>query len=69
MAYAHTHDANPHWLPVLPDTDTDHVPGVTGLPLFGVTFEQLRDPLAFQKRMVAEHGLIYRAWIGGHNTN
>ena len=60
MAYAHTHEANPHWLPVLPDSATDHIPSEHGIPLFGTTFEQLRDPLAFQKRMVAKHGLIYR---------
>ena len=60
MAYAHTHEANPHWLPVLPDSETDQLPGENGLPIFGVTFEQLRGPLAFQKRMVAKHGLIYR---------
>ncbi len=60
MAYAHTHEANPHWLPRPSDTETNHVPGEKGLPLFGVTFEQLKDPLAFQKRMVAKHGAIYR---------
>ncbi len=60
MAYAHTHDANPHWLPRLPHGDTDHIPGEDGLPIFGKTFEQLRDPLGFQKRMVAKYGHMYR---------
>jgi cytochrome P450 len=60
MAHAHTHEANPHWLPVLPKAATESFPGEDGLPIFGKTFEQLRDPLGFQKRMVAKYGLIYR---------
>ncbi len=60
MAHAHTHDANPHWLPVLPKTATDAIPGEDGLPFFGKTFEQLRDPIGFQRRMVAKYGLMYR---------
>jgi cytochrome P450 len=60
MAYAHTHKANPHWLPVLGDDATDHVPGEDGMPIFGLTFEQLRDPRAMQKRMVDAYGPIYR---------
>jgi cytochrome P450 len=60
MAYAHTHAANPHWLPVNGKATTNHIPGEDGLPFFGKTFEQLKDPLAFQRKMVAKHGPIYR---------
>jgi cytochrome P450 len=60
MAHAHTHEANPHWLPMPPRATTDHVPGENGLPFVGLTFEQLKDPLAFQKRMVAAYGPVYR---------
>jgi hypothetical protein len=60
MAYAHTHAANPHWLPVNDKATTNHIPGEDGLPFFGKTFEQLKDPLAFQRKMVAKHGPIYR---------
>ncbi len=53
MAYAHTHDANPHWLPRLPRTATDEIPGTDGWPLVGTTFQQLRDPHAFTRKMAA----------------
>ena len=60
MAYAHTHDANPHWLPRLPRTATDEIPGTDGWPLVGTTFQQLRDPHAFTRKMAATYGPIYR---------
>jgi cytochrome P450 len=60
MAYAHTHKANPHWLPVPSRHETDHVPGEDGLPILGTTLEQLRDPHAFARRMSSTYGLIYR---------
>jgi cytochrome P450 len=60
VAYANTLKANPHWLPLLGNEATDAFPGRDGWPIFGVIFEQLRDPIAFQKRMVASYGMIYR---------
>jgi cytochrome P450 len=60
MAYATTHKANPHWLPIPQKSTTDHVPGEDGLPFVGTTLEQLRDPHAFAKRMSAAYGNIYR---------
>jgi cytochrome P450 len=60
MAYANTYAGNPHWLPANKPLDTDHIPGRDGWPYLGVTLEQLKDPLAFQKRMVAQFGPIYR---------
>jgi cytochrome P450 len=60
MPYAHTHEANPHWLPKPPKSAVEHVPGTEGLPLIGCTFEQLKDPHAFTRRMHATYGPIYR---------
>lgn len=60
MAHAHTHAANPHWLPVLPRSATDTIPGTDGLPLVGTTFEQLKDPHAFTRKMAATYGPVYR---------
>lgn len=60
MAYAHTHAANPHWLPPGQGQDIDHVPGRDGLPLFGTTLEQLKDPGAFTRKMVGQFGHVFR---------
>ena len=60
MAYAHTHTANPHWLPPKQGQDIDYVPGRDGGPLVGTTFEQLKDPHAFTRKMVGKFGHIYR---------
>ncbi|MFM7027129.1 MAG: cytochrome P450 [Chakrabartia sp.] len=68
MAYAHTHAANPHWLPRLPTSATDPIPGTDGLPLVGTTFEQLKDPHAFTRKMAATYGPIYRTRSFGGRT-
>ncbi len=60
MAYAHTHTANPHWLPPRQGQEIDYVPGRDGWPVVGTTLEQLKDPHAFTKKMVGEFGNIYR---------
>jgi cytochrome P450 len=60
MAYAHTHAANPHWLPARQGQDVGYVPGRDGWPLVGTTLEQLKDPHAFTKRMHDEFGPVYR---------
>ncbi len=60
MAYAHTHQANPHWLPIGPRAETDHIPGEDGLPFFGNTFALLKDPITFERRMVGKYGRIFR---------
>jgi cytochrome P450 len=60
MAYAHTHEANPHWIPAKQGQDIDYVPGRDGWPLVGTTLEQLKDPHAFTKRMHDEFGPVYR---------
>jgi cytochrome P450 len=60
MAHAHTHAANPHWLPVNPLSETDHVPGNDGWPLLGNTLKQLKDPHGFESEMVRKYGKVYR---------
>lgn len=60
MAYAHTHTANPHWLPPRQGQEIDYVPGRDGWPLVGTTFEQLKDPHGFTRKMVDKFGHIYR---------
>jgi cytochrome P450 len=37
-----------------------HIPGEDGAPIVGHTFQELRDPEAFTKRMVAKYGDVYR---------
>ncbi len=60
MPNAATMAGNPHWLPVLEDDATNHVPGDDGIPFFGTTLAQLADPHALTRKMVAKYGLIYR---------
>lgn len=51
---------NPHWNPWPDGSTLDHIPGEDGLPVVGVTLEQLKDPADFTQRMVAKHGKVYR---------
>ena len=60
MAFAHTHAANPHWLPRISPKALAHIPGDDGLPIVGNTFRMLKDPGAFGRKMVARHGHVYR---------
>lgn len=60
MAYAHTHAANPHWLPPNPRDIAEEVPGEDGWPIVGNTIRQLRDPIAFTRNMAARYGPVYR---------
>lgn len=60
MAYAHTIEGNPHWLPVNPPSALNDIPGERGLPFVGNTFRVLKDPLGFTRKMVAKHGPVYR---------
>lgn len=60
MAYAHTNEANPHWLPARQGQDIEHVPGTDGWPVVGTTLVQLKDPPAFIRKMVDRFGPVYR---------
>ncbi len=61
MPRADTVEANPHWLPGEWGQNVDHIPGKDGWPIIGTTLEQLADPPAFTKKMIADYGPIYRA--------
>jgi len=65
MAYAHTLDANPHWLPHPARNSLAHIPGNYGLPLVGNTLKLLRDPWGFGGKMVARYGTVYRSHAFG----
>ena len=60
MALAHTHKANPHWLPRPRGGHLKHIPGEDGLPLIGNTLRMLRDPAGFGRRMVSTYGHVFR---------
>jgi cytochrome P450 len=61
MPLADRMSANPHWLPLNKPSSVAHIPGETGWPFVGTTFELLRDPPAFTKKMVGKYGKVYRA--------
>ena len=44
----------------LGERDLAHIPGDGGLPLVGNTFRMLADPHGFTRRMVEQHGHVYR---------
>ncbi|UVO51077.1 cytochrome P450 [Sphingomonas sp. SUN019] len=60
MPYAHTIEANPHWLPLNPPSSLKEIPGERGWPVVGNTFAVLKDPYAFTRAMVAKYGPVYR---------
>ncbi|MGJ3649488.1 cytochrome P450 [Sphingomonas sp. GlSt437] len=60
MAHAHTHKANPHWLPKVGLAELKHIPGETGWPVVGNTFPLLADPTGFGRRMIATYGKVFR---------
>ena len=46
----------------------DHIPATGGLPLFGNTFEFIRDPFAFHQRRIEMFGPVYRFSVFGGQT-
>ena len=59
-----------HWGEGVPDDAAiAHIPGEKGLPFFGSTFRQLKDPHAFTRRMVETYGRVYKLHtFGGWNV-
>ncbi|RDC59054.1 putative cytochrome P450 136 [Alteripontixanthobacter maritimus] len=50
-----------HWSQGLLDDDAlAHIPGEAGMPFFGHTFTQLRDPHTFARRMYETYGPVYK---------
>jgi len=68
MAYAHTIEANPHWLPLNRKQALAHIPGEDGWPLVGNTLKLLKDPFGFGRKMVATYGQVYRNHAFGGPT-
>ena len=48
-----------HWMPRNAETALDHIPGDDGIPVLGTTLAQLKDPVGFTNRMVAQLSLIH----------
>ena len=46
----------------------DHIPGHMGMPIFGSTFEFLRDPFAFHQSRREKYGLVYKFSAFGGET-
>ena len=46
----------------------DHIPGHMGMPVFGSTFEFLRDPFAFHQSRREKYGLVYKFSAFGGET-
>ena len=67
-ALAHTHAANPHWLPATDRAALAALPGEDGWPVIGNTLAMLRDPAAFGRRMMAQYGPVYRNHAFGTRT-
>ncbi|WP_034157662.1 cytochrome P450 [Sphingomonas sp. ERG5] len=65
MAYAHSYEANPHWLPPQAARALRAIPGEDGLPFIGSTLRMLKDPIAFSRRMEAAYGRVYRVNVFG----
>ncbi|WP_164118748.1 cytochrome P450 [Sphingorhabdus sp. Alg239-R122] len=59
-AHAYTDAGNPHWTPVQDEGALMAIPGEEGIPFFGVTLRQLKDPYKFGFEMYKKHGPIYR---------
>lgn len=59
-----------HWTEGVPDEAAiAHIPGEAGWPIVGHTFNQLRDPHAFTRRMVDTYGQVYKVKaFGGWNV-
>ncbi len=48
------------WRISLPEDALSHIPGEGGWPIVGHTFNQLRDPHAFSRRMFETYGPVYK---------
>ncbi len=68
MAFAHTEEANPHWVKRSKEDDLSHIPGDMGWPVIGTTIELLKDPRAFGLKMIEKYGPVYKTnSFGGIN--
>lgn len=50
-----------HWSQKLPADALAHIPGETGIPIFGTTLQLVADPIGYGKRMHATYGNVFRS--------
>ena len=56
-----------HWSDKLPKHALDHIPGESGIPVFGTTLRLVADPVGFGKRMYETYGPVFRSRPFGVN--
>ena len=56
-----------HWSQKLPADALAHIPGETGIPVFGTTLALVSDPIGYGKRMHATYGPVFRSRPFGVN--
>ena len=56
-----------HWSQKLPADALAHIPGETGIPVFGTTIALVSDPVGYGKRMHATYGPVFRSRPFGVN--
>ena len=56
-----------HWSQKLPADALAHIPGETGIPVFGTTLQLVSDPIGYGKRMHATYGTVFRSRPFGVN--
>ncbi len=60
MAFASSEYANPHWVRRTTLNDLSHIPGETGIPVFGTTLRTLRDPIGYSAYLQKTYGNVVR---------
>ena len=56
-----------HWSQKLPADALAHIPGETGIPVFGTTLQLVSDPVGYGNRMHATYGAVFRSRPFGVN--
>ena len=56
-----------HWSQKLPADALAHIPGESGIPVFGTTLQLVSDPVGYGKRMHATYGAVFRSRPFGVN--
>ncbi len=64
---AHSAPSFTHWSQKLPADALAHIPGETGIPVFGTTLQLVSDPVGYGKRMHATYGAVFRSRPFGVN--
>ena len=56
-----------HWSQKLPADALEHIPGESGIPVFGTTLQLVSDPVGYGRRMHATYGAVFRSRPFGVN--